>query len=148
MHQPYRNIPSPPGSALMAQTREWLHPERAPHLLDKYAVEIGPLVRFRVGPLHMLLVNDPALIDEVVRSEAFNTKGRFYGMVRLVLDNIVSANGEHWARRRKLYISALRGIDVFGATDRACDQLEQRWSGRRERGADLEPAIWRLCSAG
>ncbi len=146
MLSPYRDIPTPAGSMLLAQTKEWLHPERAPHLLDKYAVEIGPLVRFRVGPLRMLLVNEPSLINEVVHSEAFNTKGRFYSMVRLVLNNIVSANGENWESRRKLYIAALRGIDVFEATHQACSLLEQRWSGRYARNVDLEPSIWRLCS--
>ena len=65
--------------------------------------EYGPFVPFRMGPLHMYLLTDPDLVEEVFTTHAGSVrKGRMLEGARVVLgDGLLTAEGDtHRAHRR------------------------------------------------
>ncbi|MCA9704894.1 MAG: cytochrome P450 [Myxococcales bacterium] len=64
----------------------------------------GDAVCFRVGPIRFMSVADPELAHHVlIRNHRNYVKSRSYRGLRLVLGNgLVTSEGEHWRRQRKL----------------------------------------------
>jgi cytochrome P450 len=113
---PWSAIPEPPSPGLGGHARAWLGYDNARTVLQRLAsyAEHGPLTRWRVGPVRMLLVSDPELAGEVLSAAAANYKGAVYILTRVVLDNVLLLNGEAWARYRKAYRGALRNVAPRG----------------------------------
>src|SRR5262245_12281521 len=72
--------------------------------LTRVAREHGDCVRFRLGHRRVVLLNHPALIEQVLLTDSRNFIKHFgLRMFRpLVGDGLVTSEGEHWLRQRRL----------------------------------------------
>jgi cytochrome P450 len=82
-------------------------------LRDRY----GDVVRFRMGPLDMLLVSDPALVQEVFTTHASRVrKGRILEGAKVLLgEGLLTSEGTHHRRQRRLMQPAFHRerLDVY-----------------------------------
>jgi enediyne biosynthesis protein E7 len=65
----------------------------------------GDVVRFRLGPIVAHLVNDPALVTQVLQSRArhYDKQTRSTAAIRAICDDsLLTANGHAWDTRRRL----------------------------------------------
>lgn len=102
--------------------------------LEQIADEYGDIIRFREGPTRWVtLFQHPDHIEEILlRQHRSLKKGRVTRMMRRALDDgLITSEGEHWRRQRKLASPAFtRGqISLYGdvmveLTARAIDQWE------------------------
>lgn len=87
-------------------------------LLRRAAVLHPEVVRFQVGPMRITLVAAPELVGHVLVKYAkrYPKRARIHVMMRDALgDGLLTANGESWARQRRLVQPTLRpdAIGVF-----------------------------------
>jgi cytochrome P450 len=70
----------------------------------KYAREYGSVFSYRIGPLHTALITEPALIEQLLISEADKLKkSPIQHLIRpLIGDGIFLSEGESWKRQRRL----------------------------------------------
>lgn len=71
---------------------------------QKLAQEYGPMVYFHMGPQPVLLLTEPALIQQVlVKDNALFIKGRVLEIAKdLFGEGLLTSEGEHHARQRRL----------------------------------------------
>ena len=98
--------------------------------------EYGDATTFRVGPLRFVSVADPAFAQHVlVRNHRNYVKSRSYQGLRLVLgDGLVTSEGEHWRRQRKLVQPAFHRARLAALADtmvRCIDERLADWDDRR-----------------
>lgn len=101
--------------------------------------ELGDAVCFRVGPFRFISVADPELAQHVlVRNHRNYVKSRNYEGLRLVLGNgLVTSEGEHWRRQRKLAQPAFhrQRLAALAEVMAACvEERLQAWDERTLRG--------------
>ncbi len=96
-------------------------------LRDRY----GEVVRFRMGPLDMLLVSDPALVQEVFTTHASRVrKGRILEGAKVLLgEGLLTSEGDHHRRQRRLMQPAFHRerLDAYAAVMGA-------WAARTAEG--------------
>jgi cytochrome P450 len=130
---PYRTMPEPAEKGLAGHLGGWLGLDNAKSVLFRllgYAERCGPVARVTLGPVRMVSISDAAIAAQVLEDERANFKGAAYILTRAVLDNVLLLNGDAWQRHRKAYRSALRDVDVMGATNRvSLSKLEQAIPG-------------------
>jgi cytochrome P450 len=95
--------------------------------VTRYAREYGDLVALRLGPMRLILVSDPDLIEQVFVSRAreFN-KGAIEQLVRPSVGNgILLSEGDYWKRQRRMVAPPFHrqklagyGEVMVGITDR------------------------------
>ena len=73
-------------------------------LFARTRAELGDVVRFKFGPIHYHLVNDPDAIKHVLVDNAkAYTKSRNYVGLKVVLgEGLLTSEGDAWRRQRKL----------------------------------------------
>lgn len=131
--RPFREIPRPTAHPLLGHLPDWLGVRQARAVLPlllRYAEQCGGLARVPLGPTTLLLVSDPALISQALADDHANHKGMAYVLTRVVLSNVLLHNGEVWARHRRIYRDALRGVDSAPAGNRRVLDLLQRWQAQ------------------
>jgi cytochrome P450 len=76
----------------------------------------GDVVRLRFGPFVYLVVNDPDAIHHVlVRNAANYPKSRTYRLFKPLLgDGLLTSEGDHWRRQRKLIQPAFHRQTLAG----------------------------------
>jgi cytochrome P450 len=94
--------------------------------------EHGPVVCFRMGPLEMLLVTEPDLVQEVFTTHADRVrKGRILEGARVVLgDGLLTAEGDVHRRHRRLIQPAFRHERLEGyarVMTRRAAAVADRW---------------------
>jgi cytochrome P450 len=99
----------------------------------------GDVVHFRFGPYDYYLVTDPDAIRHVLVDNAkAYTKSRNYLGLRVVLgDGLLTSEGEHWRRQRKLTQPAFHRSRLAGFADqmtRATRDLLGRWESEQGDG--------------
>src|SRR5438552_13132711 len=94
--------PGPPGNWLLGNLTELRRDMLA--LFVRATREYGDLVRLRIGPRSLYLVNHPDLIEEVLVHQARNFRKHYaVRMNRLLLGNgLISSEGDFWLRQRRL----------------------------------------------
>ncbi|MBC7690770.1 MAG: cytochrome P450 [Methylotenera sp.] len=110
--------------------------------LDLYlrlVARYGDLVYFKVGNIAYALVNDPDAIKWVLQENSANyVKGPGYERLRDILGHgLLTSNGDHWKRQRKLAAPAFHQRQVQGSfasilrmTDEMTDEMTTAWKLR------------------
>ena len=114
--------PGPKGRLLLGNLREILHEPF--DFLIRCRRDHGDVVRVRVGPLVVYLVNHPDAIEQVLRRDHRNfIKDRGTRMLSALLgQGFLTSEGEVWRRQRRLAQPAfqLDQIQKYGAVIAAC----------------------------
>ena len=115
-------------------------------LLLSSAQKYGEVVRFRLGPQVIHLLNHPEYIVQVLQKEArnFDKQTRSARFIKSVTgDSLLTANGEFWERQRRLLQPAFHHQNIAGfaadMTD-ATDALRTRWRETAGHGQVLDIA--------
>ncbi len=97
-----RELATPPGGWLLGHYREFMRDKLA--AVTRYARQHGDLVALRLGPLKVVMVSDPELIEEVFVSRAREfAKGAIEQLVRPSVGNgILLSEGDYWKRQRRM----------------------------------------------
>ncbi|MEM9453505.1 MAG: cytochrome P450 [Myxococcota bacterium] len=111
--------------------------------------QLGDAVCFRVGPIRFLSVADPAMAHHVLVGNHRNyVKSRSYQGLRLVLgDGLVTSEGTHWRRQRKLVQPAFHRQRLAGLADTMARCVGERlddWDRRPRPEADIHDEMMQL----
>lgn len=111
--------------------------------------QIGDTVCFRVGPIRFLTVTDPEMVNHVlVRNHRNYVKSRSYKGLRLVLgDGLVTSEGAHWRRQRKLAQPAFHRQRLAQLADTMAQCVGERlddWDARPRAEADIHREMMQL----
>lgn len=103
---------------------------------DRY----GDVVRFKFGPFQYYLVNDPEVVKHVlVDNPKGYTKSRNYLGLKVVLgEGLLTSEGEHWRRQRKLAQPAFHRDKLAGfaaSMSMATRDMLTRWTKEGAEGA-------------
>ena len=102
-------------------------------LLLRSVREHGDILRFRLGPRPVYLVNDPGAVHHVLRTHArnYDKETRTSAFLRDITgESLLTSNGEAWTRRRHLFQPAFhrQATDGFAAIMREeAAALADRW---------------------
>ncbi|HEX5660369.1 MAG TPA: cytochrome P450 [Polyangiales bacterium] len=100
-------------------------------------LQYGPLAHARVGPAHLYLIRDPALIEQFLIGEhARCVKDRNTRTLGLLLgQSLLTSDGEAWKQRRKFAAPMFqpRRVDSYAATMRAVAEAYARTLRHGER---------------
>jgi cytochrome P450 len=100
----------------------------------------GDVVRFKFGPFQYYLVNDPNVVKHVlVDNPKAYTKSRNYLGLKVVLgEGLLTSEGAHWRRQRKLTQPAFHRDKLAGFADQmamATRDMLTRWKAEDADGA-------------
>lgn len=100
----------------------------------------GDTVRFRAGPFDFITIHDPEDIRHVLVSNHRNyVKSRNYEGMKMVLgEGLVTSDGDHWRRQRKLAQPGFHRARLAGFVDTMVECTRDRitaWDDRRDEGA-------------
>lgn len=108
--------------------------------------QCGDVVRFRVGPLTMHLVNHPDHVSHVLSKnrENYDKQSRSSAALRLICgESLLTANGASWKRRRRIIQPMFHreAIEGFLKTIAACtDSMLDEWTAKSGKGEPVEVA--------
>jgi cytochrome P450 len=108
--------------------------------------EFGDVVRFRLGPMIVHLVNHPDYIRHVLlsRHDIYNKDTRSSAKIRSITgEGLLTSNGEFWLHQRRLMqptFSPQRLTRFVGVMTQATGQMLQRWAKWAEEGRSLDVA--------
>jgi cytochrome P450 len=137
-------IPGPHGIPLFGNLFEFVHnPLRA--LIDGTAV-YGDLVRFRLGPLSVYLLNHPDYIQRVLQDNSRNyRKGIGYAQMKpLVGQGLLVSEGEFWLHQRRMIQPSFhreRIAELVTVMQDAIDTMLTRWQSNAESGEPLDVGL-------
>ena len=136
-------LPGPRGVPLLGVTFdvEHDHAARIQQTHRRWVERYGPIYRAWIGPVVMVAIASPQLMEPILSSPKLITKGFGYSFLRAWLgDAIFLSTGRSWKDRRRMLTPAFhfqilqQFVDTFNEHSRAfCRQL-QRWID--DRGAD------------
>ena len=121
-----------------------LAPQTIHLVLERWAARYGSVYTFRLGRARAIAVNDPRLINHVLRDrpEAFrrsSTLDRI--LVEIGMRGVFNAEGDVWRPQRKLAVAALsqRHLrQVYPHIKTVAERLHRRWRRLASAGADLD----------
>src|SRR6185436_14313492 len=97
---PPKRAPGPPGHWLLGNIGDLRRDVLA--LLVESAKAFGDVVRFRLGPHEIHLLNHPEYVDHVLRGNQHNydknTRSAAY-IKRVTGESLLTSNGEFWQRQ-------------------------------------------------
>ncbi len=129
--------PGPRGLPILGSLKLLRDPLTA---LTRGREEHGDAVCFRAGPIRFISVADPDYAQHVlVKNHRNYVKSRNYEGLRLVLGNgLVTSEGDHWRRQRKLAQPAFhrqRLAALADAMGQCVRELLDEWQARTQAGA-------------
>lgn len=139
--------PGPRGVPLFGSTLEaWKDPLA---LMLRAMREHGDIVGLRFGPFDYLMLNDSDAIHHVLVENYKNyTKGRNYEGLKLVLgQGLVTSEGEHWRKQRKLAQPAFHRDRLAGFAEimaRATAGFVEQWASKDGQVVDVHEEMVRL----
>lgn len=142
-------VPSPPARPLLGHLPEI---RRDPlGFFARAAAEYGAVVPIRMGPQTVLMINDPALVKQVLQDKFVNyRRSKFYDVIRPILgEGIFLSEDERWLRQRRLLQPPFHGRDLIDMTGRiasAVADMLDRWRGPalRREPVDMAQEMMRL----
>ncbi len=140
-------LPRAPGLPLVGSTPYYL---RDPFRFVEGASRAGPLVEIRFPPLRAFMVNDPALLDEVlVKSASQFRKDVFLRQIKRFLgEGLLSSEGDFWKRQRRLIQPAFHRERIAGYGRVMVDHAARTASTWREGETfDLHPVMMHLTAS-
>ncbi len=141
-----RPMPGPPAHPVFGHLRQ-MQPEELADQLLAWSKRYGSVYRCRIFHRPVVVVADPALVREVLRSRPH--KVRRLGTMEPILteigiNGVFSAEGEDWRRQRRLVMSAFGRSKVADmqtmvatVTERLLTQWERNVGSRRDVLRDL-----------
>ncbi len=138
--------PGPRGLPILGNLQLLRDPLRS---LQRAHDQFGTTTCFRVGPIRFLSVADPALAQHVlVRNHRNYVKSRSYQGLRLVMGNgLVTSEGAHWKRQRKLAQPAFHRARLARLADTMAGCVDERladWDERTTPEADIHEEMMQL----
>ncbi len=115
-------------------------------LMRQSAADFGDVVRFRLGPQIVHLLNHPDHVRHVLQThhQNFDKRTRSAGFIKSVTgDSLLTSNGEFWQRQRRLAQPAFHRQHLVGYARQmttATTELVQRWQARSDATAPLDIA--------
>ena len=137
----HKIAPGPRGSFAIGNLLEFRNDVL--RLLLNGAHEFGDVVRFRLGPMIVHLVNHPDHIRHVLlaRHDIYNKDTRSSSKIRSITgEGLLTSNGEFWLQRRRLMqptFSPQRLTRFVGVMTQATSQMLERWAKWAEQGRSL-----------
>jgi len=119
---------------------------RLHQVYEEWAKEYGPLYVFRLATQRVVVVSDPALVQQILRArpETYRRIAKVEPVFEeLGVAGVFSAEGAAWRPQRRLAMEALasRHLASFYPTLKmVAERLRQRWLGAAERGETLHMA--------
>jgi cytochrome P450 len=117
---PHRTTaPGPPGHFLLGNLREFRRDVLG--LVVGAAAEYGDIVRCRLGPQVVHLVNHPEPIGEILQKRAANydKHTRSSAAIHAISgDSLLTCNGEFWKRQRRMDAPAFHHRQIAGFADK------------------------------
>jgi cytochrome P450/nitrite reductase/ring-hydroxylating ferredoxin subunit len=113
---------------------------RLHEVLEGWAIEYGPLYRYRMGPQYVVVVTNPDLTDQILRArpETYRRLGNVEPVFReMGVSGVFSAEGAAWRSQRRLAMEALSPRHLRGFYPRL-RTVASRLLGRWERQAHLD----------
>ncbi len=141
-----RNAPGPPGHFLLGNLREFRRDVLG--LVIKSAATYGDVVRCRLGPQIVHLLNHPDHVEQVLQKRAANydKHTRSSAAIRAVTgDSLLTCNGEAWKRQRRMDQPAFHHRQIIRFAEKmtmATEVMLRSWQGRPE--LDLSSEMARL----
>jgi cytochrome P450 len=142
--RPYATLPGPPGLPLLGNALA-LDPPNLHHQLVAWADTYGPAYRLRIGRRRFLVVTDHAAIQTALRDRParFRRPDRSGERAREMGfdDGLFFANGEVWARQRRIVMAGFNPAQLKAYFDSIRDvaaRLERRWRAAARRSAEID----------
>jgi cytochrome P450 len=142
--RPYAEVPGPRGLPVFGNALQF-ETGRVHEQFAEWVREYGPYVRVRIGPRHLLLVADPAVIASVLRDrpERFRRPTN-HGRIAQEMgfdEGLFFANGDTWKRQRRMVMAAMDPGHVkafFPSLRTVVCRLEGRWRKAADAGATID----------
>lgn len=142
--------PGPRGHWLLGNLREFRSDVLG--LLDESARTFGDVVRFRLGPQVIHLLNHPEYVEYVLQKNArnFDKQTRSARFIRSVTgDSLLTTNGEFWQRQRRLIQPTFHHQNIDGFVESmtlATASMLEHWGGQaaKEEPLDIASEMMRL----
>ena len=115
-------------------------------LLSRSARTFGDVVRFRLGPHVIHLLNHPDYVEHVLQKNArnFDKQTRSARFIKSVTgDSLLTTNGEFWQRQRRLIQPAFHHQNIAGFAKpmtTATSAMLENWRGSAAKGEALDIA--------
>ncbi|XYH98643.1 cytochrome P450 [Sorangium sp. So ce1128] len=136
-------LPGPPKLPLVGNLLE-VRPTTLHLTLERWSREYGDLYRFWMGPRPFLVVSNAELVQRVLRERPAVFR-RWSPMrdvfVEMGIHGIFAAEGESWARQRRLIMSAFSQGQLracHGAIATITRRLRDRWRASAARGEPVD----------
>ncbi|MGC2526575.1 MAG: cytochrome P450 [Candidatus Acidiferrum sp.] len=113
-------------------------------LMLKSSREYGDVVRFRIGPFTVHLLNHPDHVEHVLQSHArnYDKATRSSAKIRLISgDSLLTSNGDVWQRQRRLMQPSFHRQRIAGLASQMTTltaEMLQRWQARAATGQPLD----------
>ena len=136
--------PGPRGNWLLGNLQEFRRDVLG--LMSESARTFGDVVRFRLGPRVIHLLNHPDHVEHVLQKNAgnFDKQTRSAGFIKSVTGNsLLTTNGEFWQRQRRLLQPAFHHQNVAGFAERmiaATGTMLEQWRARANNRETLDVA--------
>ena len=142
------NPPGPKGLPLLGSALDFRGDKLG--FMTRVAREYGPIAQFRVGSRRIVLLSEPAMIEQMLAGESRHfIKHRAFQLLRPLLgDGLVTAGGALWLRQRRLMQPAFHRAQVETYAPIIVAQTERRlaeWTAGDVR--DLHGEMTRLTLA-
>lgn len=137
------DLPGPSGLPLLGNALQ-LPSDRLHQVLEGWSAEHGSMYTIRMGPRRALVTSEPALALQVLR-ERPEKYSRITSVeviaTELGMNGLFSAEGEHWRRLRRVWISALNAAQIktyFPRLTEVTGRLLKRWQRAAARGEAID----------
>jgi len=137
------DLPGPPGRRIFGNLLE-VDVGQLHRILFRWADRYGPLYRIRLMHHPLLVVADPAAIQDVLRHrpDTFMRRNSLRAaMLEVGVDGVFNAEGQDWRRQRTLAMHALNTQHLrsfFPRLDAVTGRLQQRWQRAAHEGTVLD----------
>lgn len=131
---PQKIAPGPPGHFLLGNLQEFRRDVLG--LVTQSAATYGDIVRCRLGPQVVHLINHPDFIEQILqkRSANYDKETRSSAYIKSVTgDSLLTCNGEFWKRQRRMDQPAFHHCQIAGFATKMTDAAQrmlERWSGK------------------
>ena len=134
-------IPGPRGRLFVGSLADFRRD--APNFLRQVALDYGDVARVRVGPVNMVLVSHPDLIEEVL--VAAHSRYAKYGMQRakaLIGEGLLTSEGAHHDHQRRLADAAFSPAHLARLAETMTTGIDEATAAWRQgTEVDLVPAM-------